>query len=193
MSGSGAPRSDSPFASDNPYAPPAPEAATASPSAEPNLERLRAALRWRRAAFAAILFFGGTLYTLSGAGAVATGIAEGATISSTWLGVGIAALGFGLPLAVLGSLVALQVRLAQFIAFPLTLVCGGMGGTGFAISVLRASAVWKGDDPAPTLVILLLAFAFLACSVATGWLFHRTVMTLARAGVPLHDDSPWKP
>lgn len=136
----------------------------------------------RRAAFETVLSFGGLLYTLSGAGAVAIGIAEGARITSPNLSTGIAALGVGVPLALIAALLALRVRLAQFIAFPLTVVCGVMGGTGFAICVLRAKAIRAVSDPAPTLGALLVAFAFFACSLATGWLFHRTVMTLARAG-----------
>jgi hypothetical protein len=101
--------------------------------------------------------------------------------------VGIAALGFGLPLALLGALLALRVRLAQFIAFPLTIVCGGTGCAAFAISVMRASNIWAKRDPAPTLAILALAIAFLACSLATGWFFHRTAMRLARAGFSIDE------
>jgi hypothetical protein len=172
--------------SSNPYAPPAAES-TPSPSSrteDPDVARLIKYLPWRRRVFATVLAFGG-FYAISGAGAVAIGIAEGATITSPNLGVGIAALGFGLPLALLGALLALRVRLAQFIAFPLTAVCGGMGGVGFLVAVMRASAIWAKRDPAPTLAILALAIVFLACSLATGWFFHRTVMALARAGVPL--------
>ncbi|HEV7282432.1 MAG TPA: hypothetical protein VGN57_19675 [Pirellulaceae bacterium] len=180
--------------SENPYAPPAAEATASQSSPDASdLERLRAALSWRRTAFATVLSFGGWLYTLSGAGAAATGIAEGATVASPYLGVGIAALGLGFPLALLGTLLALRVRLVQFIAFPMTVVCGGMGGVSFVLVATRASAVWDLSDSAPTIAILTPVIAYLACSVATGWFFHRTVMTLARAGVPLDAKSPPRP
>jgi hypothetical protein len=170
----------------NPYAPPAADS-TPSPSAQTedlDVARLIKFLPSRRRAFAAVLSIGGGLHAICGAAALATGIKEEAAITSPSVGMAVAALGLGFPLALVGISLALRVRLVQFIAFPLTCVCGGIGGVGLAIAIERASVAWTGVDPPPSALGLLApSFAFLMGAMATGYLFHSTVMALAQAGI----------
>lgn len=177
------PASENPYAAPATVSAPAPSASTEDSDVAKSLKRLRS----RRRAFATVLSLGGWLHAIAGAAALATGIREGASITSPNLGIAIAALGLGVPLALLGGLLALRVRFALFVAFPLSCVCGGIGFAGFAIAVERAGRSWTGSDPPPvTLAVMAPTFAFLAVSFVIGYLLDRTITALMRAGVSSH-------